>query len=185
MQEPDFAVAELERAVKDLGMRGVEICTSVAGEELSNERFRKFFAKAEELDVLIFLHPNGFSDGDRLSDHYFTNVIGNGIKYTPDGGRVDVRLASGADGVTLSVADSGPGIPPELRERVLDRFFRVDSSRQAPGNGLGLSLVNAIAHQHGAGLALEGNEPGLKAVLSFPAALDSGRGSERSGAAYG
>ncbi len=82
MQEPDFAVAELERAVRDLGMRGVEICTNVAGEELSNDRFRKFFAKAEELDVLIFLHPNGFSDGDRLSDHYFTNVIGNPLDST-------------------------------------------------------------------------------------------------------
>ncbi len=82
MQEPDLAVAELSRAVNDLGMRGVEICTSVAGEELSSDRFRKFFAKAEELGVLIFMHPNGFSDGDRLSDHYFTNVIGNPLDST-------------------------------------------------------------------------------------------------------
>ncbi len=82
MQEPDLAVAELDRAVSELGMRGVEICTSVAGEELSNDRFRKFFAKAEELNALIFMHPNGFSDGDRLSDHYFTNVIGNPLDST-------------------------------------------------------------------------------------------------------
>lgn len=82
MQEPSFAVAELDRAVSELGMRGVEICTSVAGEELSNDRFRGFFAKAEELNALIFLHPNGFSDGDRLSDHYFTNVIGNPLDTT-------------------------------------------------------------------------------------------------------
>ena len=82
MQEPDFAIAELDRAVRELGMRGVEICTSVAGEELSEDRFRKFFAKAEELDTLIFLHPNGFSDGDRLRDHYFTNVIGNPLDTT-------------------------------------------------------------------------------------------------------
>jgi len=82
MQDPDMAVAELVRATGELGMRGVEICTSVAGEELSNDRFRKFFAKAEELDVLIFMHPNGFSDGDRLRDHYFTNVIGNPLDST-------------------------------------------------------------------------------------------------------
>jgi aminocarboxymuconate-semialdehyde decarboxylase len=82
MQEPEFAVAELNRAVKELGMRGVEICTSVAGEELSSQRFRKFFARAEELGVLIFMHPNGFSDGDRLQDHYFTNVIGNPLDST-------------------------------------------------------------------------------------------------------
>ncbi|MCZ6475535.1 MAG: amidohydrolase family protein [Gammaproteobacteria bacterium] len=82
MQEPDLAVAELNRAVRELGMRGVEICTSVAGEELSNDRFRKFFAKAEELDTLIFMHPSGFSDGGRLNDHYFINVIGNPLDTT-------------------------------------------------------------------------------------------------------
>ena len=57
---------ELERAVKELGLRGVEIYTNVAGEELSAERFRPFFAKAQELDVLIFLHPSGFTEGRRL-----------------------------------------------------------------------------------------------------------------------
>jgi len=82
MQEPELAVAELDRAVRELGMRGVEICTSVVGEELSNDRFRKFFAKAEDLDALIFMHPNGFSDGARLSDHYFTNIIGNPLDTT-------------------------------------------------------------------------------------------------------
>jgi aminocarboxymuconate-semialdehyde decarboxylase len=82
MQAPEFAVTELERAVKDLGFRGVEICTNVVGEDLSGERFRKFFAKAEELDVLVFMHPNGFTQGQRLSEHYFTNVIGNPLDST-------------------------------------------------------------------------------------------------------
>jgi aminocarboxymuconate-semialdehyde decarboxylase len=82
MQSPEFAVAELERAVKELGLRGVEISTNVAGADLSEQRFRKFFAKAEELDVVVFLHPSGFSEGRRLSDHYFTNVIGNPLDST-------------------------------------------------------------------------------------------------------
>jgi aminocarboxymuconate-semialdehyde decarboxylase len=82
LQAPEFAVTELERAVKKLGFRGVEICTNVAGEELSSERFRKFFAKAEALDVLVFMHPNGFTQGQRLSEHYFTNVIGNPLDST-------------------------------------------------------------------------------------------------------
>jgi aminocarboxymuconate-semialdehyde decarboxylase len=82
MQDPDMAAAELERSMKELGMRGAEICTSVAGEELSNDRFRKFFAKAEELGALIFMHPNGYSDGERFADHYFTNVIGNPLDTT-------------------------------------------------------------------------------------------------------
>ncbi|HSG64221.1 MAG TPA: amidohydrolase family protein, partial [Gammaproteobacteria bacterium] len=82
MQSPEFAVAELERAVRDLGLRGVEISTNVAGKELSEQRFRKFFARAEELGIVVFLHPSGFSDGRRLMDHYFTNVIGNPLDST-------------------------------------------------------------------------------------------------------
>jgi aminocarboxymuconate-semialdehyde decarboxylase len=82
MQSPELAAAELERAVKELGLRGVEISTNVAGEDLSEPKFGKFFAKAEELDVVIFLHPSGFSEGRRLSDHYFINVIGNPLDST-------------------------------------------------------------------------------------------------------
>ena len=82
MQDSQMAVAELERVVGELGFKGIELCTNVNGEELSNERFRGVFAKAEELGALIFLHPNGFSDAARLSDHYFINVIGNPLDST-------------------------------------------------------------------------------------------------------
>ncbi len=82
LQAPALAVAELERAVKELGLRGVEIGTNVAGVELADERFRPFFAKAQELDILIFMHPAGFTQGQRLTDHYFINVIGNPLDMT-------------------------------------------------------------------------------------------------------
>jgi aminocarboxymuconate-semialdehyde decarboxylase len=82
LQAPELAVAELDYAVRKLGLRGVEINTNVAGEELSAERFRPFFAKAQELDVLIFLHPSGFTEGRRLAEHYFINVIGNPLDST-------------------------------------------------------------------------------------------------------
>ena len=82
LQAPALAVAELERLVKELGLRGVEIGTNVAGAELSDERFRPFFAKAQELDVLIFMHPAGFTHAQRLADHYFINVIGNPLDTT-------------------------------------------------------------------------------------------------------
>jgi len=82
MQAPALAVAELERMVKELGLRGVELCTNVAGAELSDARFRPVFAKAEELGILIFLHPNGFTEGRRLGDHYFINLIGNPLDST-------------------------------------------------------------------------------------------------------
>src|SRR5258708_2103975 len=82
LQAPELAVAELERMVKELNLRGVEICTNVAGAELSEPRFRPFFAKVEELGILVFMHPNGFTEGRRLSEHYFINIIGNPLDST-------------------------------------------------------------------------------------------------------
>ncbi len=84
LQNAEFAVTELERCVKQLGLRGVEINTNVNGLNLTDERLglNKVFAKAQELDVVIFLHPGGFSHGDRLTNHYFNNVIGNPLETT-------------------------------------------------------------------------------------------------------
>jgi aminocarboxymuconate-semialdehyde decarboxylase len=82
MQAPELAVAELDRLVRQLGLRGVEIGTNVDGAELSGSAFRPFFARAEALGALVFLHPNGFPEGRRLSEHYFMNVIGNPLDST-------------------------------------------------------------------------------------------------------
>ncbi|MFC6758954.1 ATP-binding protein [Sulfitobacter porphyrae] len=65
------------------------------------------------------------------------------------------------------MADTGPGIPVKERDKVLDRLYRLDRSRNTPGNGLGLSLVAAVAALHGAELVLGDNEPGLKVDLRF------------------
>jgi aminocarboxymuconate-semialdehyde decarboxylase len=81
LQAPAAAAAELEYCVKRLGFRGVEIGTNVAGEEVSRGR-DAFWAKVQELDVLVFMHPNGFTGGERLADHYFINVIGNPLDST-------------------------------------------------------------------------------------------------------
>jgi aminocarboxymuconate-semialdehyde decarboxylase len=84
LQDPDLAVAELQHAVGKLGLRGVEINPSVNGMDLSDGRLslERFFSKAEELDVVIFMHPIGFTQGERLLDHYFNNVIGNPLETT-------------------------------------------------------------------------------------------------------
>jgi len=82
LQAPKLAVAELDRIVKTLGFRGVEINTNIAGEDLAAERFRPFFARAEELGVVVFIHPIGFTEGRRLTEHYFNNVIGNPMEST-------------------------------------------------------------------------------------------------------
>jgi aminocarboxymuconate-semialdehyde decarboxylase len=77
MQDPQRAVAELDRIVDEYGFRGVEICTNVNGADYDHPRFEPFFGRAEELGLLVVLHPHGYTDGLRLSDYYLTNVIGN------------------------------------------------------------------------------------------------------------
>jgi signal transduction histidine kinase len=127
---------------------------------------------AEEKRVALSLmpEPSVVIEGNRsLIAQALANLLDNAIKYTPMGGKVRIRAAVTADGVDLSVADSGPGIPAQDRPRVTERFVRLEASRNSPGTGLGLSLVAAVAHFHHAELVLEDNAPtGLKAVLRFP-----------------
>ena len=102
------------------------------------------------------------------------NLLDNAIKYgarSPASGPQEITVSAGrADGVVeLRVADRGPGIPEAERERVLDRFVRLDAARTRPGFGLGLSLVAAVARLHGGRLDLADNAPGLAVTLNLPA----------------
>ncbi len=111
--------------------------------------------------------------GDRhLLSQAIANLVDNALKYTPSGG-VSLTVGRDADGARVEVADTGPGIPADRREVVFDRFVRLEGSRSTPGNGLGLSLVRAVATLHGGTVRLEDNNPGLKAIFSLPAAAPS------------
>ena len=109
-----------------------------------------------------------------------SNLIENALKYTYENGRVEVRAIRRPDGrIEIAVSDDGPGIAPEDRDRVLDRFVRLESARSTPGAGLGLSLVAAVARLHKGGLHLrdglggQGERKGLGAVLVLPAMANS------------
>jgi aminocarboxymuconate-semialdehyde decarboxylase len=82
LQNVEMAIAEMKRCVKDCGMRGIEIGTNVNGAELADPKFIPFFKAAEELGVLLFMHPLGFTQGERLSEHYLNNIIGNPLEST-------------------------------------------------------------------------------------------------------
>lgn len=84
LQDSQLAIRELDYCVKKLGMRGIEICTNVNGKNLTDPSLKldKFFARCEELGVVIFMHPLGYTQADRLTNHYFNNVIGNPLDST-------------------------------------------------------------------------------------------------------
>ena len=80
MQDSAAAVAELERGMGDLGLRGVQVLTNVAGRELSDPAFAPFWAAAERLGAMVLIHPNGFTDAGRMTRFYFNNVVGNPLE---------------------------------------------------------------------------------------------------------
>ena len=100
------------------------------------------------------------------------NLVDNALKYGLGGAQKLIRVeAKRVDGmIEISVADRGPGIAPQDRERALMRFVRLENSRSRPGSGLGLSLATAVARLHQGALRIEDNAPGLRVVFALPAA---------------
>lgn len=136
---------------------------------------------AEEQGLTLAIEA---SDGPRiranreLISQAVANLVDNAIKYSgagsgeaSSGPHILVRVSTGATGAEVSVADRGPGIPSDDRERVLKRFVRLEKSRTQPGTGLGLSLVAAVARLHNGSIRLEDNQPGLRVVFALPQRL--------------
>lgn len=106
--------------------------------------------------------------GDReLLTQLFANLIENAIGHSPPGAEISIEATATPGDVLIVVADNGPGIPVAFRSKVLQRFYRLEASRTTPGNGLGLSLVAAVATLHEAAIELQDNEPGLTCRLRF------------------
>ncbi len=96
LQDGAEAANELERGMKTLGFKGVQVLTNVDGKELSDPAFAPFWKKAEELGALVVIHPNGFTEGERLSRFYFNNVIGNPFETNAGAALPDLRRRAGA-----------------------------------------------------------------------------------------
>ena len=110
--------------------------------------------------------------GDRdLIFDAIANLVDNAIKHGRAGGQVVVANENIDGRPVISIADDGPGIPANEHEQVFKRFYRLEHSRYTPGNGLGLSLVAAVAHLHGARIEMLDNSLGLKLKLWFSAPI--------------
>jgi signal transduction histidine kinase len=106
------------------------------------------------------------ADADRIKQ-VLVNLISNAAKFDPDQGAIDIDLGSGGGGWVTSVRDRGPGIPPEERGRVFQRFARLDSTWARPGSGLGLYLARALVEAHGGEIWVEDPADGPGAVVCF------------------
>lgn len=112
-----------------------------------------------------------FVGDEELLTQMLANLVENAIKHTPAGATIRLELSDQAEGTKVVVADDGPGIPAPERDHVFQPFYRLDRSRTTPGQGLGLSLVSAVAELHDIAVRLEDNDPGLRVVLDFGPAV--------------
>jgi heavy metal sensor kinase len=127
------------------------VMTSVDLAAVVNECVRELGARAEDKGITVHtsLEPLTLTGDEALLRRMLSNLVGNALAYTAKGGSVDISLAKADGRLTLSVADTGPGIPPEDRERVFERFVRLDPARAAGGAGLGLAIARWVAEAHG------------------------------------
>ncbi|MDX1604874.1 MAG: ATP-binding protein [Candidatus Competibacterales bacterium] len=162
-----LSIAQAEAGVRRNDWARVELAPLV--EDLAD----LYGAVAEDkgLDFVWQAEPQAAIYGNRqLLAQAVGNLIDNSVKYTPSGGRITLDVRLDGDMIKLRVSDTGPGIPEAERQRVQERFVRLDSARSQPGSGLGLSLVRAVARLHEARLELGDNRPGLCVTLRFRSA---------------
>jgi two-component system OmpR family sensor kinase len=133
---------------------------------------RAALAAAKSIDLGLVRADSASIDGEPANlAILLSNLLDNALRYTPRGGRIDVAVEQADDGATLVVADTGPGIPADERERVFDRFVRGRDVHES-GSGLGLSIVKRIADAHRATVTLDApaEGSGLVVRVHFPAA---------------
>jgi signal transduction histidine kinase len=139
---------------------------------IAHDMTELYEAAAEEQGIaLTFSGGSTIIRGDRdLLASALASLIDNAIKYGRSGARVEVRVETADGAPALAVRDYGPGVPPADMDKITRRFYRVDQSRNLPGNGLGLSIVTAITQLHGGTLVLRPADPGFEASMVFPQA---------------
>jgi len=159
-------IAQIETQVRKEAFRTVNLV------EIAREVVELYDAAAEESGSQLTMNGSGevLTIGDRdLIFDAIANLVDNAIKHGRAGGQVVVACETVNGSPIVSITDNGPGIPAGQHEQVFKRFYRLEQSRYTPGNGLGLSLVAAVARLHGARIEMCDTSPGLKVKLWFSA----------------
>jgi len=158
-------IAEIEAGARRSAFAGFDLAP------LLSDLVELYGAVAEErgarLDTKVPKHLPAYGDAAMIQQAV-ANLLDNAVKFSPTGGIVRLVATAQPHAIEISVIDGGPGIPPDDRVRVTERFFRGEAARSTPGAGLGLALVQAVAQLHGGTLLLTDAAPGLCAVLSLP-----------------
>lgn len=160
-------ISEIESGSRRANFQEIDLTTLLDDlvelyEPLAQEKNQTLVWKRQEIPLLQ-------ADRDLLFQA-FSNLLDNAVKYTPEEGAISLSLDNQAEHLVIRLQDSGPGIPAEEQQKVLERFYRLEANRLSQGNGLGLSLVAAIVKLHHGHLELSDCHPGLEVTLSLPRA---------------
>ncbi len=174
-------IGEIEHGRRVAGFAPVDVCRVVR----EAAEFFEPMAEEKQIALTVLAEGEAIVEGDRdLLFEAVSNLVDNAIKFTPERGTVEVGLQRAGRTLALVVEDSGPGIPAAERSQIFRRFYRAERARRSPGNGLGLSLVAAIAKLHDASVAaVERPGGGSRFEMSFSIGVGPGRpkvGSQRS-----
>jgi signal transduction histidine kinase len=158
-------IAQIESGARRAGFRDVDLSGIAAAV------VEAFAPSAEEGGRRLSYQSGGplLVHGDKeLLTQMLANLVENGLTHTPSGASIEVSTAAAGGDVALSVQDDGPGVPPQSRTKLFERFVRLENSRSTPGSGLGLALAAAVVRLHDGHLALEDAGPGLRVRVRFP-----------------
>ncbi|MBE6537908.1 MAG: HAMP domain-containing histidine kinase [Ruminococcaceae bacterium] len=141
-------------------LQNLELITDKSAYSLDEQIRRSvlLFAKdweAKNIDLDIDLEEIDYTGNEEIMSHVWVNLIGNAVKYTPEGGRISVRAIKKADEIIVRVSDNGIGMSRAVMERIFDKFYQGDGSHTGSGNGLGLPLVKRIIELCGGRLTVE------------------------------
>lgn len=159
-------IAQIESGARRAGFRRCDLA------EIAKTVVDAFAPSAEESRQVLRLTGNGAAliEGDsELLTQMLVNLVENSLRHAGDGALIEVAVSQSAATAVLSIRDNGPGVPEAERERIFDRFYRLERSRSTAGSGLGLALVSAVAKLHGAEVRLLDAGPGLEVRVAFPA----------------
>lgn len=124
---------------------------------------------SKELDIEMDVPEITYSGNEELLFQVWQNLFGNALKFTPEGGCISVSAKRTDSGVSVSVKDSGTGIPKESQKRIFEKFYQADSSRSMRGNGLGLAIAARIVQLHGGEISVESEEgKGSEFTVTLP-----------------
>jgi signal transduction histidine kinase len=162
-----LSIAQLEAGLKKQRFRAIDLRAALSTLAADYRLVAEEYGHELTFEIRQSGHSYMLGDGELLTQ-LFTNLIENSIRHCPSGSHIYLRLNETDGRLVVEIADDGPGIPEEERGHVFRRLYRLEKSRTTPGNGLGLSLVSAIASFHDGTVELGDNKPGLTVTVTFP-----------------